>query len=272
VDHPLDDSYLKVKRAKEQLAELSHLTDSWATENPMECLLGRNADTSKVLVKIPKIRVLPPQWSILVGEIAHNLRSALDYVVYQLADDPEGVRTAFPIAKGKRAYFKPRGKRPSYRDQCLDGVPEKWAQWIDRFQPFESPLPIERTGECLLALNLLSNADKHRLRIPMFTTFELPFAFVSCDGGQSVKDLEIRYDPIEQEIHAKSQFWKSDRKAERMLVRVEPKLPPDDSFGTMDFAFGRVEIKFEHLSLMATHVEFVVGSFEPAFRPSARAD
>lgn len=269
MNHPLDDSYAKVERAKEQLAELWQLIASWDKE-PLRVFLGENPATGELLAKIPEVPVLPPRWSILVGEIAHNLRSALDYVVYQLADDPDNARTAFPIARSKRAYSKSRSKKkPSYRDRCLKGVPEKWARWIDRLQPFESPMPIERM-KGLLILNYLSNRDKHRVRLPVFTLIELPFAILSVEDGEVVKDIEVR--SLGRELHVKCQARRPARKTNRMVLLWEPKLPPNNSFGTREFAFGRDRIKFQDLSLMATYVRFIVGSFEPAFRPAARAN
>jgi hypothetical protein len=105
----------------------------------------------------------PLIWSIKVGEIVHNLRSALDQLICQLAklrkasyrcDD-----TAFPIHR-----YGPRSKRKRGRwtDSRVRGhLQKRHVAKIRALQPYH-----RKNGGSLSALwflNQINNADKHRL-------------------------------------------------------------------------------------------------------------
>ena len=56
-------------------------------------------------------------WGVLIGEILHNLRSALDHLIWQLViletgAPPTTTKTAFPIFETAAGY-KSREARPS---------------------------------------------------------------------------------------------------------------------------------------------------------------
>ncbi len=115
------------------------------------------------------------EWGSIVGDAVHNLRCALDHVVYYLARrngyDPAMSRTAFPVVRNRRDYFKLRrqqsGPRQSFRDIALFGLTDVQKEVVDAWQPFQ-PLPDDLTaGERqvphpLLVISELDNVDKHR--------------------------------------------------------------------------------------------------------------
>jgi hypothetical protein len=110
------------------------------------------------------------EWGVIVGDVAHNLRSALDHLVFQLAilnqEDPEGMNTQFPIFRKEDDYLAVgnRGSRKgklSARDSHLWGVADADKAIIDGLQPFNAG---DRAHLHPLAiLNQISNRDKHRL-------------------------------------------------------------------------------------------------------------
>src|SRR5262249_8364684 len=110
--------------------------------------------TIRMIVKKP----CPPMWSVIIGEIIHDLRSALDHSVYVLvikatsASPPDGSRTQFPI-------FLLASKFDLHSLSMLKGVSNKSAALIKSLQPFSTG---EGGGSPLWHLNQLSNFDKHR--------------------------------------------------------------------------------------------------------------
>jgi len=109
-----------------------------------------------------KVREDPPlRWGIVVGEIVHNLRSALDHLVHQLAlangKTPGGI--AYPVLSEDPSSPKAR-----------DSTREIWENLTKRLHPDDLAI-IEGTqpykgkefgvGQTLFALNRLSNWDKH---------------------------------------------------------------------------------------------------------------
>lgn len=101
-------------------------------------------------------------WSLLMGDFVHNLRSALDHLVYALAihssrqDPPPGERMLqFPIARSSDSFLS-----PSNRARIAPLTPNMKVI-IERHQPYNKP---PRDIPPLLAvLRDLDDADKHRL-------------------------------------------------------------------------------------------------------------
>lgn len=264
VEHPLDDCYLKVERAKEQIKALQAQTLAWHDKHPLEVELEIGDLSGGQWARFPKIPKPPGRWAVVVGEIGHDLRSALDYLIFQLADEAEEHRTQFPISDGRRAYFKPRKRQSlSYRDKCLHGVPDQWARWIDALQPFNSPVPRGEIRE-LSILNEISNRDKHKVRLDCLSTIELPFGFLTIDRNNLIEDLVVRRSTSGQTVEIVSQMLPRARKGDQLLAGYTPKTP-DEQWGSTWYVFGPRRLRLEDLWFLAGHVEFIVGTFHPAF-------
>jgi hypothetical protein len=109
------------------------------------------------------VRVLeapPESLSLLLGEVLHNLRSALDHEVYRQAAAQKGAawpgleRCAFPTFDDPQEYSQ-------QRKRLIGGLKPEVQTAIDRFQSCDSnpePAAIK-----LRLLNDLSRIDRHRL-------------------------------------------------------------------------------------------------------------
>lgn len=100
------------------------------------------------------------------GEIVHHLRTALDYLAFNLAwlDSGRPQRhTQFPIEDSGKAFWRSR------RQASLRGVSDSHVEVLATFQPF--------TGcEWMRQLRELSNADKHRLVVPVIRIHQGQFS------------------------------------------------------------------------------------------------
>jgi hypothetical protein len=265
-DHPLDDSYLKLERAKELLEQLRTEYHDSRYKFAVKFWRGFSRETGAQLVWIEDVPAYPRKWGLIVGDIGNNLRSALDYLVFQLAEDPEKDRTAFPISETEADYLRPRGrKKLNYRDVCLAGVEPVWAEKIDSFQRFNLP-PEHRPGP-LSFLNWLTNRDKHRVRHPIYSKIETPFGFVTVEGSQYVKKLELRFSPPDiLEVGGLITAPKSKKKGDKTILGLDPKRP-DDRFGH-EIVFGERRLSLMQLFGLVVFVEHVLKEFEPAFIPA----
>ena len=102
----------------------------------------------------------PLQWSVLIGDIAHNLRSSLDGLVWQLVlwngQQPGGMRSlAFPVYRTPESYAQ-RGAGTIH-----GRVRQVHEALIESLQPFNTEGGA--TTSTLLMISELNNADKHRL-------------------------------------------------------------------------------------------------------------
>jgi len=152
---------LKLKRSWEQLNMLKAEIDAFLDERPYQPQIAFNRSSRTLIVKVVVNRSPDPMWSVYIGEILHNFRSALDHIVWELAGrpSPRTHKTQFPIFANE-AGFDERGT-----NQFLKGVNEAVIRLIKSEQPFfvRQDGTIEGTVHSpLWYLKQLSDIDKHR--------------------------------------------------------------------------------------------------------------
>ena len=149
---------LKINRAEFHLKTLKESIDAFFDGKPYEIVREVNPDTNEVFGTLRVKRECPPAWGILVGDFIHDLRSALDHLVWQLVvhetgNPPTTFDTQFPIFQTEAGY-NTRGEPIR-----LKGVGTKAKALIKILQPFSTG---EGTDSPLWHLHELSNFDKHR--------------------------------------------------------------------------------------------------------------
>lgn len=154
---------LKIERAGSQADDL--YAQARALYHPIESEepayridFKRDADPRKWRAVFTVLKELPDSWSILLGEIIYNLRSALDHLVYEAsALDEDGkplTGTEFPIFMDEGLFRK----RAPYR---MRGLNDATRALVEKYQPFAHGDP--NIIHYLWLLQQLSNTDKHRL-------------------------------------------------------------------------------------------------------------
>jgi hypothetical protein len=116
-----------------------------------------------------KVTGEPPlvQLALIFSDIVGNLRSTLDYLVWQLVllgGERPGRRTMFPVVKRERDWEVQSAA-------ALRGVPEQWAFLIEEMQPFQRFHQPELHP--LAILDHVNNLTKHRF---------LPAAVLNADA------------------------------------------------------------------------------------------
>jgi hypothetical protein len=152
IPHMLNPCFERVVRAEEHLADLRHrLEDLFRRqENSIICQFDPNPPYI-LKATAPDYPMPPMRVGVLIGEICYNLRSALDYLIFELARHDSGSAqngTQFPIEDTKRG-FKSREKT------WLKGINLSHIAAIETLQPY-------RECDWTKALRDLSNRDKHR--------------------------------------------------------------------------------------------------------------
>jgi hypothetical protein len=143
----------KVKRAQATLAYLkasikSHCADEarrLEVAIKQQDLLAMDRDEPETLY----------EYSVVVGEVVHNLRSSLDHLVWQLVIANGGTpdrKNAFPIISKESDYRK-------QSESKLRGMTDGQRQTIEGVQPFGDNTNI---GPHLGMLHAICNIDKHR--------------------------------------------------------------------------------------------------------------
>ena len=156
--HPLDGAFKRIERANAHIAEAAANAKRFNELCAEQLVPQYEADTGKVAfrMKVPDA----PGMVLPVSDAIHNLRSALDYVVFALSRHDSGVSqegTQFPIedvkfgksAKGNLYGFDTRIKT------YLKGLSAQHVQLIEDLQPYKGVLWTK-------TLRDISNPDKHR--------------------------------------------------------------------------------------------------------------
>ena len=154
--HPLDSSFLKLRRAKYHLKVVDDLVEGIKKRNPYHIVdeVVRNGQTRERILRFEQVEDVPPDVSLLIGDICNNLRSALDHLLWQLwlLKDPafEG-NVYFPICDSPVAF---NDKRTT---GYIKGLSEVQKAAIESLQPYKTGNP------ALSLLRDVNNSDKHRL-------------------------------------------------------------------------------------------------------------
>jgi hypothetical protein len=164
----------KIDRARKHLDELCDDIRAHLNASAVTPVLRQDDKSPWRFGKTVPVGGFPlTDWGIILGDIAHNLRSALDHLVFELAKsgtNPNRERTQFPIFSDENEYLRPRCENggASERDRMLAGVPEEARKLIDAYQPFHPhpsavPEHAKDRPHPLSVLSAISNRDKHRV-------------------------------------------------------------------------------------------------------------
>ena len=106
---------------------------------------------------------------LILGDIAHNLRSALDHLMWQMVlatggTDAVGNHTQFPISDSKAKWADDITDRDVERRGLAPtaGLSNAALDFVESVQPYQHGAG-GQTGKRIRTLHVISNLDKHRL-------------------------------------------------------------------------------------------------------------
>lgn len=216
--HPLDGAFLKLKWANHHLETLQQAIQDWRNHNPYEIVgnIVREGDIRKYLITVKERIPVHSDFSLMVGDVCNNARSALDYGLWELwllTDPAFDQRVYFPIFDSVGEFNK-RAKRH------IGNLTANQREIIEGLQPYNTE------NKTLSILRDLNNSDKHR-RIQIFAvtakseTFELetlkgypavgPVRYriaerVETKDGAILAELEFPPDFIGTKVQVNSEF------------------------------------------------------------------
>ena len=274
--HPLDGPRLKLARAREHLDALDREVRAFSDSKPYELISESDAETGdyvyRLHLKWPEAKP-PDHLSLIAGDIVHNLRTALDYVVWQLAELGQGANFTlqFPLVENP--------DQEKYRDtetSVLAPLLARHRTMIKALQPYhvhsaiEATAPIPSANQALLLVGRLDNWDKHRLLLPArsLVAFKAP-TFRNLRKAQV--DSRAQWFSMNEgtELFRISGVEALDPSSS---VEVESRLPFAITFGdpsvppeTVPRQRDQVRVSWYDLELIADQVAAVVESFAPEF-------
>jgi hypothetical protein len=206
-------SKAKLARAREHLKALERDTAARVKQKATHAVRFSPVDpqTGWCSISLVPQDVGEPRLSAIFGDVIHNLRCALDYVVTALADASQtkvSTKHEFPIFLAASDYAAKVGSKV---DANSKGPLRKIAEGlvvVESWQPYYTQ-PDPRTDP-LWGIHRFSNADKHRE----------PAAFATVPVGK----LDIRFNGIkvEDDFVEEVTDWNPDQDIPVGRIRFDP--------------------------------------------------
>jgi hypothetical protein len=244
----------KLERAQEHLIALDAATGEFFEVDPYEIVGEFDSKTSEYLFRVKVLREPPLRLGVIFGDFIHNLRSALDHLVWQLIllDGGSPDRdTCFPVASSSSEF-------QHMTERALQGLRPEHVTRIEALQPYHAGDRAE--GHLLTLLPRLSNTDKHQIVHTALSWFRSDFV------------TEPRFTPNEDAIVQKRELARIERMEDGAIVArvgITPIGPNPqvemDAQVQIDIAFGEGPTRAVALAKMGQLVHQIIESFAPDF-------
>jgi len=177
--HPLDGANERVNGARERLDELKPHVQAFRVEKRSSITYDRRPETiilngqqKRVVIGTASTRIFPAplKLSRLIGEVIQHLRTALDYLVYELTRyDAKSIieHTQFPVADCEKTF-----KQLLSRYRLKGNLSPEHIATIERLQPYKGCNWTKWLAE-------FSNPDKHKA----LTAVASPVTFSPSPGS-----------------------------------------------------------------------------------------
>lgn len=160
----LEGPLLKLSRAREQLESFKGAVQTFAESSPVHTRTQSNADiTEGWLTYDSDSPFAPPQLGVQLGEIAYQLRSALDQLLWQVS-----YRRNPSIPDSTHLYFPIRRTPPKQDLEGLIHLDTAQRQRIVALQPYNRT-SADPVRDPLWVVSNMNIADKH-LTVPLLLT------------------------------------------------------------------------------------------------------
>jgi hypothetical protein len=182
----------KIDRARKHADDLEiAIREFWATK-PYEVQAIGTPMTGAGSYRVTRISPLPPIVPLIVGDAAHNVRSALDHFAWATVRPQDRCsQTAFPVwNNSKRQTPTPEQWRKEVEAK-LKGAPGALVEAGVKLEPWDTG-----RDSLLWTINELERVDKHRLLLSV----AVANTGITIDGGQlltnAFPDFEVPSLPV----------------------------------------------------------------------------
>lgn len=194
---------------------LETLNDEIARQDYVIPVVGKDKpDTGQYEFVVESIPETPLRWGVLVGDVVHNLRSALDHAVCAAVrlngGNCEKPQSQFPFVSTKGQWISDR-RHARYIIQLT----RRERAIVRSYQPHQARLRRRPFGKPhpMTVLADLSNVDKHRILNPTFykPDFEDPgFELLVVGGRGSIEQPPFVWDePLKVGAEVVTATWKT---------------------------------------------------------------
>lgn len=190
----IQNAFQKLARAEQHIDELDRQIGNYLAQAPFKLVTHRRYKDGEVAFRTKTETSIPEDFSLIIGDAVHNLRAALDLLLYVLAKErtprPERIQFPFPKTNGAGSLTK------LLTDGQVSFAGSKVADAIRSLDIHPGE------GKILHAIHQLDIRDKHHLLILSKATTSLNLEFLSRLGisgrlkvnmGAGEMNLELGY-------------------------------------------------------------------------------
>lgn len=196
--HALDGCFERVRRADEHLADLKGRLREMTRQQIDALVVNFHTEPPYGIKEVlrPKQTFFDMRIGILIGEICYNLKSALDWLIFELANLDSGTfqgGTQFPIDDTQERFAA------HVKQGWLKGLNASHIAAIERLQPYNGCDWAGRLRDC-------TNPDKHRHFVPTGGGFAA-WVYTSIESDLSRIHGETRatphpvYGTVDMKVH-----------------------------------------------------------------------
>jgi hypothetical protein len=170
---PLRGSRAKIDRANETIEKLDVEISAFLQEHFHAVVTDPNEHRPDYVLTATGKKPLD-RFAVIIGEIVHHLRSALDHLVWPLVLANHATphnRNEFPVCGDWREFVTPQTKRK------IQGVSVSAAALIESAQPYQRGAAF--SDDPLWILHGMDITDKHRLLVVTKSKVSLPSLYVN---------------------------------------------------------------------------------------------
>ena len=163
MDSHLSAVNLKIQWADKRISELMGAFAAFREGDPYASSVERHPQTRQPIYRLSKCTPIPPEISLIAGDVFQNLRSALDYLACGLvrANGKEPTpKTEFPVLEG----IPTTAKQKTRFDVKVEGMRQEAKDAILALKPYKGG------DDNLWRLHKLNIIDKHQLLITGWAT------------------------------------------------------------------------------------------------------
>jgi hypothetical protein len=199
--HPLDGCRAKIQRARLHIAELGESVRAFADHAPYKITGEHDQATNEFVFRaeaVPDFAPVPIDLILIAGEVAHQLRSALDHLVWQLVIANTGLPPPRPATRIQFPIFKTEAGYNERAPSMIVGVSDNARMRIQAAQPYHAGPDAERT--LTWVVQQLNNTEKHRI-IPVTTSYSFVGRVRMFVGDSAPVDILPWQEEVREALH-----------------------------------------------------------------------
>ena len=218
----------KIKRADHHIEDLKSHLGIFIARKPYRLVPGFDPDGGQPIIQIKYKEAIPDGFAVVIGDAVHNLRTALDHMIWELVGfgRKPHPNLKFPTAKN-RTSFEGACKGLKARDPSVTDI-------LKALEVFPGG-----KGESLYYLSLLDNADKHLALTPILELAKASVRVLWPDGNSQAWSITV--------LGTNSELVSIEDISKGGHVEFH-----DDATATPDIYFGKAAQGFQRKAVIPT--------------------